>query len=108
MKLFTNENCEKPKENAINEEEKNVIKTKFSAILSEMEEKKNKIIGFSINMTLKNLKEIIERFEREDDCDKISLQEMKLGMQISRAVVEKAVEEYNICSNTKEKPLYLM
>jgi len=89
----------------LQEEDKEKLKGDFSGILKEMEQKKNKIISFSINTTLLNLKQIIEKFEKNE---KISAEALKLGLKISRLIVEKSIEEYKNCFNEKEKPLYLM
>ena len=92
----------------LKEEDKMMIKNQFSKVLKEMDDKKNKIIAYSINYALKQLKEIIEKIENQGNCTNISLDEMKLGLKMSRAIVQKAVEEYSFCGDEKEKPLYLM
>lgn len=86
-------------------EESSKIGNEVIRILGEMELKKNKMIAFSINTTLRNLKELTERFEKEE---KVSAETLRTGFKLCRSIVQKAVEEFSACGNEKERPLYLM
>lgn len=85
--------------------ENDEMKKNYPRMLEEMEQKKNKIVAFSINTTLQYLKEILEKFEKED---RISAETLQRGLKISRLIVQKAIEEYTACADQKERPLYLM
>lgn len=78
---------------------------RLGVLLKALEEKKSKIVAVCINTTLQGLRLLLERLEKGLFP---SLKEIRLGLRVSRAIIEKALEEYGGCSNLKEKPLYLM
>lgn len=89
----------------INSEIKEKIKNDYKILLSELEMKKNKIIALSINSTLGNLKILYDKLEKNE---KIALESMNIAFKISRAIVEKSIQEFQACSNEGEKKLFLM
>lgn len=48
---------------------------------------------------------LTEKVERND---RISMESLQMCFKISRAIVDKSIEEYKFCLNEQEKPLYLM
>ena len=85
--------------------EKEKLKQDFAELLKQLEEKRSKIVGSAINLTLKTLKEFVLKFERNEE---VSLSDLRNSMKVCRSIIAKAIEELSANNSQKEKPLYMM